>query len=140
MGAVIGRPREIEYDLDKIYAYAEVGCTYEEIARLIGVSPSNFVELRKKRPEIQEALDAGKANLHKSLRAKQVDVAIRDGNPQLLIFLGKAILDQRDKMDVNQNVTGDFKIVSRFGQKKAPDTDGGDRATGTSSEPGEDSE
>ena len=114
MGAVKGRPRVIEYDLDKIYAYAEVGCTYEEIARLIGISPSNFVALRKDRPEIQEACDLGRSNLHKSLRAKQIDVAIKDGNPQLLIHLGKALLGQSDKLDINQHVTGEVIYDTEF--------------------------
>jgi UV DNA damage repair endonuclease len=105
-----------EIDLDIVETLARVGCTQEEIAHQVGVKPNHFCELKKKRPEIQEALDRGKADLHKSIRRAQVKAGVEDGNVPMLIHLGKAYLGQSEKLNINQTLSGDMVIVTEFGQ------------------------
>lgn len=76
--------------------------------------------MKKRYPGIQQAIDEGKANLHKSLRKKQVEVAL-DGNPQMLIFLGKAELGQTDRVEVNSNVKAEVEYEIKFGEPIKPD-------------------
>jgi hypothetical protein len=105
----------VEYDLDVIERLAGHGCTLKEIAAICGFKESRFRALRKEHPDIQDAIDKGKANLHKNLRMKQVEVAM-DGNPQMLIFLGKAILEQSDRVEVNHNVQVKDVYEIKFGK------------------------
>lgn len=105
----------VEYDEDIIRELASTGCTIAEIAHICGFSESHFHEMKKRYPGIQEAIDQGKANLHKSLRKKQVEVAL-DGNPQMLIFLGKAELGQSDRIEINQNVKAEVEYEIKFGE------------------------
>jgi hypothetical protein len=93
----LGRPITTQYDPEMIRALAAVGCTVYEIANQCGFSEQNFHDLKKKYPEIQEAIDQGKAELHKSLRKKQIDVAM-EGNVPMLIHLGKTQLGQSEKL------------------------------------------
>jgi cytidylate kinase len=92
-----GRPITTEYDPELIRALAAVGCTVYEIANQCGFSEQNFHDLKKKYPEIQEAIDQGKSELHKSLRKKQIDIAM-EGNVAMLIHLGKTQLGQSEKL------------------------------------------
>ena len=103
------------YDEDLIRDLAAHGCAIYEIAAICGFSESHFHELKKKYPAIQEAINLGKAQLHKSLRKKQIEVAL-EGNPQLLIHLGKTELGQNDKIEVNQNVKAEVEYEVRFGE------------------------
>jgi UV DNA damage repair endonuclease len=105
-----------EIDIDIVEALARVGCTQEEIAHQVGVKPNHFCELKKQRPEIQEALDRGKADLHKSIRHAQVKAGVDEGNVPMLIHLGKAYLGQSEKLNINQTLSGDMVIVTEFGQ------------------------
>jgi hypothetical protein len=128
---VKGNQEIIEYDEDLIRELASHGCTIYEIAHICGFSESHFHELKKRYPGIQQAIDEGKANLHKSLRKKQVEVAL-DGNPQMLIFLGKAELGQTDRVEINQNVKAEVEYEIKFGEPiKADEED--DQAPETTS-------
>jgi hypothetical protein len=102
------------YDEELIERLANHGCTVYEIAHICGFSESHFHELKKKYPDIQAAIDRGKANLHRSLRQKQVEVAL-EGNPQMLIFLGKAELGQTDRVEINQNIVAEVEYEIKFG-------------------------
>lgn len=110
-----GRPISVEYDEEKIEALASVGCPIYEIAALCGFSESYFHELKKRYPDIQEAINRGKANMHKSLRKKQVDLAL-EGSVPMLIHLGKTELGQNDKIEVNQNVKAEVEYEVKFGE------------------------
>jgi hypothetical protein len=117
----IGRKFELEVDLEQIEILAKIGCTKEEIGRLtLNMSGSHFADLRKERPEIEAAIEAGRANLQKSIRHAQVKAGVNDGNVQMLIHLGKHYLDQREKMDVNQHVSGEMVIETEFRKTDEP--------------------
>jgi hypothetical protein len=105
----------VEYDEEKIEALASVGCPIYEIAALCGFSESHFHELKKTYPDIQEAINRGKANMHKSLRKKQVDLAL-EGNVPMLIHLGKTELGQNDKIELNQHINAEVEYEIRFGE------------------------
>lgn len=125
-------PRElIEYDENVIRELAAHGCTIAEIAHICGFGESHFHELKKRYAGIQEAIDQGKAELHRSLRKKQVEVAL-DGNPQMLIFLGKAELGQSDRIEINQNVKAEVEYEIRFGEPIEADQED-DQASETTS-------
>ena len=131
---VKGKQDIAEYDEDLIRELASHGCTIYEIAHICGFSESHFHEMKKRYPGIQQAIDEGKANLHKSLRKKQVEVAL-DGNPQMLIFLGKAELGQTDRVEINQNVKAEVEYEIKFGEPIKPKDEEDDQATETTPSP-----
>jgi hypothetical protein len=87
-GIVVGRnkvvvpPEEIEH-------LASLGCTDREIAKFFEVSESTL------RYQLSSYLTKGRHKLRTTLRQAQLRVAL-EGNPTLLIWLGKNILQQND--------------------------------------------
>jgi hypothetical protein len=130
-----GRPARKTYDLDEIEQLAKNGCTVYEIAAISGFSEGYFYELKKLDPGINEAIEKGKADMHMSLRKKQIEVAL-EGNPQLLIHLGKTELGQNDKIEVNQSIKAEVEYEVKFGEA----IEKGDQASETSSSTSDSSE
>jgi hypothetical protein len=124
------------YDEELIERLAGHGCTVYEIAHICGFGESHFHELKKKYPDIQAAIDRGKAHLHMSLRQKQVEVAL-EGNPQMLIFLGKAELGQTDRVEINQNIVAEVEYEIKFGDPTAKDKDKATESASSSTDSGE---
>lgn len=88
-----GRPRKVPaIPVDKIGELAGYGCTVEEIATLCELSRDTLE--RNFAAEIAK----GRENCKKKLRMKQLEVAMK-GNPAMLIWLGKQMLEQRDKAE-----------------------------------------
>ena len=93
----MGRPR-IEIDTDQVSAFCQVLCTQEEIALFLGCS----IETLNRRIKEKSGLTfAGFYQKHSvggkmSLRRYQY-LAAKDGNPTMLVWLGKQVLGQRDK-------------------------------------------
>lgn len=87
-GIVVGRnkiivpPEEVEHQ-------ASLGCTDREIAAYFDVHENTL------RYNFKEFLTKGRHNLKTSLRQAQLRVAL-DGNPTMLIWLGKNILSQQE--------------------------------------------
>jgi len=87
-GIVVGRnrvvvpPTEVEH-------LASLGCTDREIAQYFEVSESTL------RYQLSSYLAKGRHQLRTTLRQAQLRVAL-EGNPTLLIWLGKNILSQND--------------------------------------------
>ena len=74
---------------DVIRRLGEIQCTQQEIAHVMGVSQ----DIIKRHTElIAEGRSAGKVRLRRAQYAKAVD----EGNPTLLIWLGKQMLGQND--------------------------------------------
>jgi len=82
--------RSYKLDVDTIGKLASIMCSYEEIAMIMNTSADN---LRKRYKDI---IEKGRAEGKKSLRRKQMEVAIEKGDVRMLIFLGKNYLDQKD--------------------------------------------
>lgn len=107
-----GRPKN-KFDLDQIERAASIGCTEEEIAVLVGISYRNFKEHRSKpNSGILDAIETGRRRGQVSLRRLQWKNA-EDGSVPMQIWLGKQLLDQRDRPadDVLTVNTGDFVIT-----------------------------
>lgn len=86
-----GRPRK-EIDLGIVERLAKIQCTVAEVAAVLGVN----VETLCRSTEFVETYNTAKEGGKMSLRRKQHQVAIKDGNVPMLIFLGKQYLGQKD--------------------------------------------
>lgn len=88
MGIVIGR-NKTAVPPDEVEHQASLGCTDAEIAKYFGVKDDTL------RRHFAEYLIKGRHNLKTSLRQAQLRVAL-EGNPTMLIWLGKNVLNQND--------------------------------------------
>lgn len=92
-------PKTPKVDPNAVKALASIMCTMPEIALVIGVSEDTL----QRRPVLAKAIAEGRANGRSSLRRAQYKAAM-DGNPTMLIWLGKQVLGQRDNADVDMNL------------------------------------
>lgn len=106
----MGRPRiEIDWkELDKLF-YLQ--CTLVEIAGWFDCS-EDTIELRVKEKHgitFTELSSKRSAKGKISIRRKQYQKA-EEGNPTMLIWLGKQYLGQKDSYDIDQTVTARIEI------------------------------
>jgi hypothetical protein len=83
-------------DLGAVARAAQIGCTMEEIAAVVGLARSSFYARLDADPELREAIDMGRNLYRVTLRRLQWQSAMA-GNVTMLIFLGKQYLGQRDR-------------------------------------------
>ena len=83
-----GRPKAV-IDSDAIYKLAKLGANVTEIADLQNVSNKTI------QGRFKLEIKKGKADMRLRLRQAQFDTAIK-GNPALLIWLGKQMLNQSE--------------------------------------------
>lgn len=115
------RPQNI--DLKKIAAWAQVGCTREEMASLLNVDLGWFNDAIQQDFELEKAIVVGSANFKTSLRSTQARLAL-SGHPAMLIWLGKQFLGQSDKQE-NRNETT-VNVVLQNAVKELRDMGEGD--------------
>ena len=108
----VGRPR-IEFNAKLFENLCHIQCTQEEIAATMGMSVDTLERRVKEVYEgrvfavvFAEKREGGKS----SLRRAQWKNAIEKGNPVMQIFLGKNLLGQKDKQEVDQNINAEIKI------------------------------
>ena len=89
----MARPKKYNIDTTEVEKLAGYGCTNIEIANFFGCS-SDLIE-----KSYSEFLTKGRADLKKRIRKAQIDSACA-GNPTMLIWLGKQMLNQTDKQEV----------------------------------------
>jgi hypothetical protein len=97
-----GRP-PADIDLTVVRRAASIGCTHEEIAVLAGVERSTIQRRLVDDPEVQLAIAEGRENGRTALRRLQWQRA-NAGSDTMLIWLGKQLLGQRDKADLEARV------------------------------------
>lgn len=85
---IVGR-NNIPVPPDEVETMAKIGCTDREIAEHFGINDQTL------RRVFVDFLIKGRSELRQRLRQAQLRVAF-DGNPTMLIFLGKNILGQAD--------------------------------------------
>lgn len=92
----MGRPKGSvkKVDIDQVENLAAIGCTQDEIAVVLKVSSRTL----QRRKDVHEAIDRGMHRLRTSLRRWQYEKA-KDGNVAMLIWLGKQLLGQRERID-----------------------------------------
>jgi len=102
----MGRPKkEIDYNL--VYRMAKRFATQEDIAMICKCSASKLQHDK----QFLQAFNKGKSQVFKNLRVAQYRYAMQ-GNPQLLIWLGKNYLGQKDTVneDNSKHDIVDFKF------------------------------
>ena len=95
-----------------VYALAAIGATQPEMAFVCGVTESVFKRRLRSDKALRHELERGRVETKVSLRRKQVDLALK-GNVTMLIWLGKQLLDQRDKRDVEDTTPPDKKAAKQ---------------------------
>jgi hypothetical protein len=98
-----GRPRK-ELNETEIYKLAQIGCTFQEIADWYGVSKSTIER------NYDGIIKEGWSNLNMSLKRAQVKKAL-EGNPTMLIWLGKVLLQQKDTASMFTVTKDDSKLI-----------------------------
>ena len=93
----MARPKK-EIDEDVVFDLASKGWTNKEIAAELQCS-HDTIERR-----FAGTIKEGHAIRNGKLRSKQFEVAM-EGNPTMLIWLGKQLLDQKDRVEQSGEVT-----------------------------------
>ena len=93
----VGRPKKYDIDTDKLFKLAKYNLTNIEIADIYGCDEALL------RKNYSEYLTKGRAELKKRLRQTQYEVAVEGKNVALLIWLGKQILGQTEKAEIQMN-------------------------------------
>jgi len=83
-----GRPK-VEIDTDLLFKLAECHCSLKEMCYIMGVSKFTLTQ------RFQDSIDRGQAAGKMRLRKAQYRKAL-EGNPVMLIWLGKNVLGQKD--------------------------------------------
>ena len=114
----MGRPR-LEFNLEEVTKLAEIGATYYEMASFFDCSTS-IIDKRMSEDETDpvkgdflRAYKRGFGKIKRSLRRCQIETAM-NGNPALLIWLGKNLLDQTDKIDSKQEVSSKSEVKMKI--------------------------
>jgi hypothetical protein len=92
----------IDMDLDQVERAASIGCSYEEIAVIVGMARSTFYQRLADNPDIKDLIDQGKARGKSTLRRLQWQRA-QGGSDTMLIWLGKNVLGQTDRTEISGN-------------------------------------
>ena len=93
----IGRPKKYDIDTDTLFKLAKYNLTNIEIADIYGCDESLLIK------SYSEFLTKGRAELKKRLRQTQYEVAVEGKNVTMLIWLGKQILGQTEKAEIQMN-------------------------------------
>ena len=88
------KPR-ITVDYELAHKLARMACTNEEIAACMNISAKYYYDVIKRDPELSDMIQKGRAEGRASLRRAQWAKAL-EGNPTMLIWLGKQLLGQSD--------------------------------------------
>ena len=88
----MARPKKYNIDTDEVFKLASYGCSNVEIADFFGCDESLI------RKSYSEYIRKGKASGKTRLRQLQWDSAEK-GNVAMMIFLGKNILGQQDRLE-----------------------------------------
>lgn len=107
-------PKLINLDMKLIETLAGKGLTERQIGQYCGYCQSHWNTLRRKNPEINAAIDKGRAKMIVKVADALIDNAIEEKNVTAQIFFLKAQAGWSDKVEikaeVNQNVS--FKEMS----------------------------
>lgn len=99
-----GAEKQFIPDLKEVEKLCRLNCTDDELASYFGFCRKTIERERKSNTAFNEAIEKGKNYGKLSLRRKQIAIA-NDGNPTMLIWLGKVYLKQRENVTLDNNVT-----------------------------------
>ena len=99
-------------DLDQLEQLAMFQSTDEEICAAFGINVSTLWRVKKRAKageqyaiDIIETIDRGKAKGRFRIRRQQFELAVNQSNVQMLIHLGKTVLNQKEIKGINLNPT-----------------------------------
>jgi len=92
MAKKTGRPL-LNIDPAQVEKLAAIDCSYDEMALILGCDPKTLTN------RFSQAIEKGRAHGKSSLKRQQFKLAM-DGNPTMLIWLGKVRLGQRETQAV----------------------------------------
>lgn len=98
---------KIELNLLNLESLCRLNCTYDEIAAYFNVSTKTIQRRYNEEPDFQEAIDRGRGHGKLSLRRQQMKLA-EEGNATMLVWLGKQLLNQRDKQEIENHNHNDI--------------------------------
>ena len=105
--------RRIDLDLDEVEKLAAMHCTREEVAGFFGVALKT-IQRRFSERRYADAWERGWARGRVPLRRAQFRVA-ENGNPTMLIWLGKKWLGQREDPPASDEAKGAvIELVERL--------------------------
>lgn len=105
----LGRPK-IQFNLEEVEKLGSIGASYEEIAGWFDCTTRTIDNrMADTDGEFFRAYKRGSTDLKRSLRRDQIEAA-RKGNATLLIWLGKQLLGQSDKIETKSEVKQDVKM------------------------------
>jgi hypothetical protein len=87
----LGRPK-LDIDAEQVKRLARLHCTMQEMADFFGCHRDTLHN------NFSAEIDKGRSEGNISLRRKQWQVAVENGNPVMLIWLGKQMLGQRNEI------------------------------------------
>lgn len=105
---------KIDYSRDVVVKLSQLGCTDKEVASVVGMSTGSL------KTHLREELDKGRTHLRRSLRKAQLELAINEKNPTMLIWLGKNYLGQREpksQLEHSGGVTVEKVMFNRNGKE-----------------------
>jgi hypothetical protein len=111
-----GLRRMVKITPEQVFEAARLGCTMEEAAGILGCH-SSTLSRRLQSPEFSSAWIAGQSDIRERLRDAQITAAVRDKNPTMLIWLGKQLLNQKDRPDGPTSIAirdGDRTVTVRW--------------------------
>jgi hypothetical protein len=103
--------KKSEIDWDTVGEFLRAQCSGVEIAEMIGIHENTLYNRCKEDLGLefvafsQQKKSDGKV----SLKKKQYDIAMQ-GDKTMLVWLGKQLLGQKDKNEIDQNVSGGLNI------------------------------
>ena len=95
-----GRPK-LDIDESLVENLASIGCTLSEIAAACNCSEATL------KTRFQLIINKGRENGKTRLRKKQIELAL-GGNVTLLIWLGKQMLNQSEKVEAKTEHSGEI--------------------------------
>lgn len=98
----MARPKK-EINESQVRQLAAINCSYAEMAAVLGCDESTLT--RRFAQVIKEGREQGRM----SLKRKQYEVAM-GGNVTMLIWLGKQLLDQSEKVVQRTELSGQVKV------------------------------
>jgi len=110
-----GRPK-YEIDYETLDGCCEIMCTAEEISNILDIDRDTLSAALKR--DGHEGFSAyykrKSSNGKRSLRRRQYQSAVDDGNTTMLIWLGKQCLDQVDKQEIKSEVHVSVKEITEM--------------------------
>lgn len=112
--AKMGRPR-IEIDPKELKQLARLQCTMKEVAAFFGCSVDTIERRFKEDDELRQIWEDGKGMGMISLRRKQFQILEEKNDTTMAIWLGKNILGQRDKVELDVEIEAGDGLAEAFG-------------------------